>query len=572
MQCILRPESSAGTPRTSRLARSRRLLPAGGRAWSGRLRSVVALGPPLVAVALVVGASAPSQMAGVNGTATMAASTAPILIGENSGYTFPADIDSYTNLVGAKPHFVMWCQSWDEPLFYSSQVAGIAARGATPLITWSPGSNFAMPDLLAGNYDSYIVAQAKLARSWQQPLFVRLFHEMNGNWQSFGPGHTTSAQFVQGWQRVVALFRAQGVTNVSWVWSPNLDGFGPSTVAFRPLYPGDSYVDWVGLDGYNFGNPWRDWSTLYRGSYDDITSLTAKPLMVAEWGSTEVGGDKAAWIADAFQTQIPVNMPRIRAVIAWNLVAESDFRVNSSPAALAAYRKVVNSAQYGGAAPVDSTSPTLSFTSPADRATVSGVVPVSVRAADDVAVASVSVALDGAVLGTRTVEPYDFNVNTFGVAAGVHTLTAAATDAAGNQAGTSIVVRVENAAPATPDLVVTDLTWAPARPIAGQSVTFTATVKNQGMAATPIGTTIGVAFLVDGRKVSWSGSDASSLPAGQSRALSADGGPTGTALWPATVGTHAVRAVVDDVFRIAESNEGNNGRDSSLIVATRRYR
>lgn len=55
--------------------------------------------------------------------------------------------------------------------------------------------------------------------------------------------------------------------------------------SFDAYYPGDAYVDWTGLDGYNYGLAWRSFSTLFGPSYADITRLTSKPLMVAEWGA-----------------------------------------------------------------------------------------------------------------------------------------------------------------------------------------------------------------------------------------------------------------------------------------------
>ena len=109
-----------------------------------------------------------------------------------------------------------------------------------------------------------------------------------------------------------------------------------------------------------------------------------------------------------------------------------------------------------------------------------------------------------------------------------------------------------------PDLTVGSVTWAPAQSLAGAPVTFSSTVTNSGMLATKEGTVLGVAFEVDGSLVSWSDSSTASLAPGQSRTLTANGGPAGVATWVATAGDHAIRAVVDDVNRIVESNEGNN--------------
>ncbi len=118
-----------------------------------------------------------------------------------------------------------------------------------------------------------------------------------------------------------------------------------------------------------------------------------------------------------------------------------------------------------------------------------------------------------------------------------------------------------------PDLTVTGLTWTPANPAVGAPVSFTATVKNTGLQATPAGIVLGVAFDVDGQSVSWSDSSTASLEPGQSRTLTANDGPADVATWVATAGEHAIRAVVDDVNRIAESNEGNNIATATLSAS-----
>jgi len=119
-----------------------------------------------------------------------------------------------------------------------------------------------------------------------------------------------------------------------------------------------------------------------------------------------------------------------------------------------------------------------------------------------------------------------------------------------------------------PDLVVTSLTSSPTNPAAGDSVTFSGVVKNQGTATTPAGTVVGLAFSIDGTLVNWSDTSATALAAGASRTLTANGGPNGTATWVATGGTHSLTAVVDDVNRITESDETNNASATTTVTVT----
>ncbi len=276
----------------------------------------------------------------------------PIMIGVYAGSTFPADIETYTQSAGVPPRIVMWFQNWDEPLFYPKQMEALSRLRMEPMITWSPNRKILLPEINAGKYDELICRAAKAAADWKQPFFVRLMHEMNGTWQGFGPGvnGNTSEDFIRAWRHIVDLFRAAGAANVQWVWCPNVQGFGPSTAPFDPLYPGDAYVDVVGLDGYNFGpphSPWRSAIEIFKASYDDLAQLTDRPIMICEWGCSEQGGDKAAWIHQSFLHDVPEQMPRIRALIVFSKKAEGDFRIQSSPSALDAYRDMAASPIYG---------------------------------------------------------------------------------------------------------------------------------------------------------------------------------------------------------------------------------
>ncbi len=131
-----------------------------------------------------------------------------------------------------------------------------------------------------------------------------------------------------------------------------------------------------------------------------------------------------------------------------------------------------------------------------------------------------------------------------------------------------LVTRVLRTKNESPDLIATDISWTPLHPKIGDNVTFRATVKNIGNGATPSGTTLGIAFYVDGTFVSWSDTFHDALASGAIRVLDANSGPQGTSLWKATAGAHTVRAQVDDVNRIIENDETNNTLEKTLIVGT----
>ncbi len=116
-----------------------------------------------------------------------------------------------------------------------------------------------------------------------------------------------------------------------------------------------------------------------------------------------------------------------------------------------------------------------------------------------------------------------------------------------------------------PDLVVTEISWT--TPKIGDEITLSATLKNQGLAASPMGSTHGVAFFVDDQFVSWSDTFNKSLAPGETITVICNNGPKGKKTFTAVAGTHKIRAVVDDVNRINESDETNNQLEKTLTVA-----
>ncbi len=121
-------------------------------------------------------------------------------------------------------------------------------------------------------------------------------------------------------------------------------------------------------------------------------------------------------------------------------------------------------------------------------------------------------------------------------------------------------------APALPDLVVTNISWTPTNLVAPTPVTFSATVRNQGTGPTLGGIIHGVRFSIDGVLGPWSDYYTTSIPAGGTVTLTANGGPGGVGVWNSTAGSHSVAAEVDDVFRITESNETNNAFTKTFSV------
>jgi hypothetical protein len=304
-------------------------------------------------------------LAGLAGSAQ--AGAAPVVLGANTtGITEDsgAALDAFAARAGVMPKIAMYYQDWNEgwssALVNPRFVKPIVARGATPMITWEPnldsGDPIDQPEysparIAAGAYDTYVRRAAREAAAYREPLFVRFAHEMNGSWYSWGaiPGNTP-ADYVAMWRHVVSIFREEGAGNVRWVWSPNVYGLG-GVEAFQAYYPGDEWVDYVALDGYNWSNlrpsGWRSFAEVFGSSYQAMTELTGKPMMIAETASAEEGGDKAAWIREILSV-LPTQFPRVRALIWFDRIKETDWRIDSSPATDLAFRELAAAPLFTG--------------------------------------------------------------------------------------------------------------------------------------------------------------------------------------------------------------------------------
>lgn len=326
---------------------------------SRRTRGLLAVIPLLLLLPALV-LPEPGDMTQPGNTIGSPTPTNGLALGVWSGQPWePDNLDALTTLLGRAPSIFLTYQSWASRNFHGSDMEEISKRGAAHVVTWEP-DGYTLKSIAAGEHDAFIQEWATGAAAWGGTLYLRPMHEMNGDWYSWGRGvdGNTPEEFVSAWRHMHDIFAKVGATNVKWVWSPNVR-YG-SEYPLADLYPGDDYVDWVGLDGYNWGsdphlgNPrWQSFTDIFGATYDEITRRVApnKPMMVVETGSTENGGDKANWIRQTFVDEMP-RFPQIRAVIWFNQAdGPSNFRLDSSPAALAAFRQVFDSSAYNGRLP-----------------------------------------------------------------------------------------------------------------------------------------------------------------------------------------------------------------------------
>lgn len=278
----------------------------------------------------------------------------------------PALLDAVASQIGRMPAIVLWYQAWggNYATFDPSLLQTIAARGAMPMITWEPWSPsggldqpaYQLSAIARGDQDAYIDTWANGIAAYGGPVYLRFAHEMNGSWYPWAAGvnGNSSVNYIAAWRHVHDRFAAAGATNVRWVWSPNV--VFPGSTPLDSLYPGDAYVDWVGLDGYNWGTSqsWSSWQSLgdvFAPSYAELTALTAKPIIITETASSESGGDKAAWIDEGLRTHLPEWFPNVRAIVWFNQPKETDWQIDSSTTSLDTFRQIATSQLYSATLP-----------------------------------------------------------------------------------------------------------------------------------------------------------------------------------------------------------------------------
>ena len=146
--------------------------------------------------------------------------------------------------------------------FPTTPLENVRRHGAIPVLSWSSQStpsslnepDYQLSDVIEGRQDALIRKFAESARAWGHPFFLRFNWEMNGDWfpWSESTNGNSAGQYVAAWRHVHDIFTSVGATNATWTWCPYVDP-GNRLEDLGSLYPGDEYVDWTCLDGYNWG-------------------------------------------------------------------------------------------------------------------------------------------------------------------------------------------------------------------------------------------------------------------------------------------------------------------------------
>ena len=226
-------------------------------------------------------------------------------------------------------------QRWDVDNGRIPFVNWNAGTGGSSIVRWSAIAN--------GSQDAWIRERADAFKAFGSPIYLTFHHEPEDDLSRFG----TAADFAAAFRRIVTVFRSRSVTNVAFVWTMMAWSFNPkSGRSAMSYYPGDSYIDIVGGDGYSWyptraGDVW----TSFLDIFTDVNAFAlahGKPWMVVEYGCLEdpaVPGRKAQWFRDALTTA--KSWPALKALIYFD-VFKSPYRweTDTTSSSMSGYRQI----------------------------------------------------------------------------------------------------------------------------------------------------------------------------------------------------------------------------------------
>ncbi|MFC1409070.1 glycoside hydrolase family 26 protein [Streptacidiphilus sp. N1-12] len=271
-----------------------------------------------------------------------------------------AEVRQVGTEAGARPtiseYFVNWKHGFDP-----KAVAAAYQHGTLPLISWEPWAGgdsnqgagipkttsadvnqpaYRLANITAGKFDSYITAFAKGVAADRRPVMIRFAHEMNGSWYPWSEQTNGNhlGDYVKAWQHVHDLFVRAGAVNAIWIWSPDVVR-GSHTRGLAALYPGDAYVDLVGLTGYGvLGEKTPD--TTFDSTLKKVAALTSKKVLITETGA-EPSSLKATWIGNFFPWLI--KHPQVIGFVWFEKDiaggANADWRFSATPETLRAFQQ-----------------------------------------------------------------------------------------------------------------------------------------------------------------------------------------------------------------------------------------
>jgi hypothetical protein len=206
-----------------------------------------------------------------------------------------ASLRAFTATTHVRPNLVVYYSGWREP--FQARFAQAAARhGASPLVQIDP-TGVSLAAIASGRYDTYLRSYAAAVKTFGRRVVLSFAPEANAPWYGWGYRHTSPKVWVAAWRHVVTVFRAAGARNATWLWTVNAIQCECHIRAPALWWPGSSYVNWVGIDGYYYQPSWR-FAALFGPTIKNIRTVTLNPILISETAAP--AASQPAKIADLF--------------------------------------------------------------------------------------------------------------------------------------------------------------------------------------------------------------------------------------------------------------------------------
>ena len=294
-------------------------------------------------------------------------------------------IDDFEKLVGKKPLWAYFSQSWYNGMAYPKKsIEIIHKKGITPFVRLMPRSSeeqfvkepkFTMQHIIDGLFDIQLHQWAKEAKSHNIPLLIDFAVEANGNWFSWsgifngkdtkdGYGdknyYDGAERYRDAYRHIIDIFRDEKVQHVTWFFHADIYS-NPNREWNRAkyYYPGDDYIDWIGVSLYGPQNPnedyWESMSEILKERASTITEIsTKKPIALLEFGVTDNHplGNKSEWLNNAFKTILSGKYIDFKAISYWHETWEEEdgtsasIRLDSSESSLETFKNYVKNPRF----------------------------------------------------------------------------------------------------------------------------------------------------------------------------------------------------------------------------------
>ncbi len=295
-------------------------------------------------------------------------------------------IEKFNTLIGKKIAWACFSDNWYNGIEYPRDIIHtIYETGTIPYVRIMPRSDeiqghaetlFSLANIIQGDFDEELRDWARDAKEDNIPLLVDFAVEANGDWFPwsgyFNGGSTPDGygddnypdgpeRYRDAYRHIIDLFRAQGVSNITWFFHYNYASF-PNEAWNQPrnYYPGDNYIDWIGFSLYGAQTTSEEWEGLefstqlkdFYSSFKDLNST--KPVALLEFGVTDnhPDGNKSVWLNDAFATILDNDYITFSAISPWHENWENEdgtmtlIRLDSSATTLTTFKNNIANSRF----------------------------------------------------------------------------------------------------------------------------------------------------------------------------------------------------------------------------------